>query len=186
MMTDTKTPVLGMNAATAGVGQQFTQPGPAKASPPNAAPTPMHSAAAPPVPKAAEGLVDQAKHAASTLIGQGKERLETSKDEVTDRAGSFSDALRGAGEKLGEHGDLLPEYVEKAASQVDRLTHYVRSRNIGELITDVEGFARREPALFLGGSFALGLFASRFLKSSGHRAPPEPTAGSGGAARNGA
>ena len=85
----------------------------------------------------------------------------------------MASALRETGEKLGEgHGDkgsALPTYANQAADQVERLSSYVRSRTIGDLISDVEGFARREPAIFLGGSFALGLLAARFLKSSGHR-----------------
>jgi hypothetical protein len=34
------------------------------------------------------------------------------------------------------------------------------------LIDDVEDFARREPAVFIGGAIAIGLVAARFLKSS--------------------
>jgi hypothetical protein len=34
------------------------------------------------------------------------------------------------------------------------------------MIQEVERFARRQPALFLGGAFTLGLIAARFLKSS--------------------
>jgi hypothetical protein len=37
----------------------------------------------------------------------------------------------------------------------------------------VEDFARRNPAVFLGGAFALGLVGARFIKSSGHRAERE-------------
>jgi hypothetical protein len=34
------------------------------------------------------------------------------------------------------------------------------------LVGDVENFARRQPALFIGGALALGILAARFLKSS--------------------
>jgi hypothetical protein len=33
-------------------------------------------------------------------------------------------------------------------------------------VDDVEGFARRQAGLFLGGAFALGFILSRFFKSS--------------------
>jgi hypothetical protein len=33
-------------------------------------------------------------------------------------------------------------------------------------VDEVENFARRRPAMFLGGAFLLGLAATRFLKSS--------------------
>ena len=34
------------------------------------------------------------------------------------------------------------------------------------MVTQVEQYARRQPAIFLGGAFALGLLGARFLKSS--------------------
>jgi hypothetical protein len=37
-------------------------------------------------------------------------------------------------------------------------------------VSEAEDFARRQPALFLGGAFALGLLGARFLKSSGQQA----------------
>jgi hypothetical protein len=51
---------------------------------------------------------------------------------------------------------------------------------VGELIGDVEQFARRSPALFLGGAFALGVLAARFVKSSSAAANPRPQGYPGG------
>lgn len=135
---------------------------------------------APLMPPVEEGVLDQAKHAAQTLMGQTREeigsQLLSRKDEVVDRAQTVAGVIREAGEKLGEdEGGLLTDYASQAADQVERLSSYVRSRNIGELIQDAHDFARKEPAMFLGGSFALGLFAARFLKSSAHGATPHET-----------
>ena len=44
------------------------------------------------------------------------------------------------------------------------------------MLGDVGTFARREPAMFLGGAFVLGLLGGRFLKSS-HVRPPSTNAG---------
>ena len=60
----------------------------------------------------------------------------------------------------------MKTYVDQAADQVERLSEYVRERDVVQIAGDVEKFARREPALFLGGAFVLGLCAARFLKSS--------------------
>lgn len=123
-----------------------------------------------------ETLLDQAKHAAQKMIGQTKDQLGTElksqKDDASSKLGGVAAALRETGKTLGAGDDkdsALPGYANQAADQVERLSSYVRSRTIGDLIGDVEGFARREPAIFLGGSFALGLLAARFLKSTGHR-----------------
>jgi hypothetical protein len=42
----------------------------------------------------------------------------------------------------------------------------LRQKDVRELMSDVERFAQRQPTLFLGGAFALGLLGARFLKSS--------------------
>ena len=48
------------------------------------------------------------------------------------------------------------------------------------MIGDVGDFARREPALFLGGAFVLGLMGGRFMKASKVRSPESPLLASGG------
>jgi hypothetical protein len=52
---------------------------------------------------------------------------------------------------------------------VERVTGYLRGRDVPALLRDLEGLARRQPALFLGGSVALGALGARFLLSSGER-----------------
>jgi hypothetical protein len=49
---------------------------------------------------------------------------------------------------------------------VERWADYVQNTDAREMANRVESFARREPGLFLGGAFALGLVGARFLKSS--------------------
>jgi hypothetical protein len=60
----------------------------------------------------------------------------------------------------------VPQYLSSAADQVDRLSHYLRSTDLRQMAEGVERFARRQPAIFIGGAFALGLLGARFLKSS--------------------
>ena len=42
----------------------------------------------------------------------------------------------------------------------------IRNRDVGELVNEVQRFARRQPALFVGSAFAIGVIGARFLKSS--------------------
>jgi hypothetical protein len=122
---------------------------------------------------AVSGIVDQAKHAASDIAETAKEKVESQVSAQKDRAvgsiGGVAEALRETGKSLRGHDTALPvEYVDRAAEQIERVGGYLRSRTLGELVTDVERFARREPAIFLGGAFTVGLLAARFLKSSSH------------------
>jgi hypothetical protein len=117
-------------------------------------------------------LWTEAKQTASRLADQAGEKLKSEldsrKDLAADTASDVASALRGTGGKLKDAGPL-PELADQAADQIERLAQYVQSRNVGDLVREVERFARREPALFLGASFALGLLGGRFLKASGPR-----------------
>lgn len=129
------------------------------------------------IPGAAEGVVEQAKHTAASVAEHAKEGLshdvESGRDKAVETIENVSGALRSAGEKLEGTGPL-PDFVEKAADGVERLAHYLEGKSIGDLVRGAESFARREPALFLGGALAVGVVAGRFLKSSAPRRPTAP------------
>ena len=119
----------------------------------------------------AHDLSSGAKHVASDVAQSARTTAEAqiagSKDRAADGIAGVADALRHTGEQLRTRDDLgLSQYVVRAADGVEAASDYLRDRTLGQLMADVEGFARREPALFLGGAFAAGVIAGRFLKSS--------------------
>jgi hypothetical protein len=119
--------------------------------------------------------VDQVKDQAGQLADQAREqattRLEDQKDRATGGLGTVADAVRQTGQQLRQQDQgAVAQYVEGAANQIERLAGYLRGRDVTELIDEVEDFARRQPMVFLGGAFALGLLGARFLKSSGRAA----------------
>src|SRR5690606_40974563 len=59
--------------------------------------------------------------------------------------------------------------AEQAAGQIARLSQGLKNKDVGELMNDAQRLARRQPALFVGGAFTLGLLGARFLKSSQER-----------------
>lgn len=119
----------------------------------------------------ATGVAGDAKHA---VEGQ----LDSQKGRVVEGLGGVADALRrvstsgNKAEGTAIAPALVP-YIEGAADQVERASAYFEKKSLGEVARDVEDFARREPALFLGGAFALGLLGGRFLKAS------QPAGGNG-------
>lgn len=131
---------------------------------------------------AARDLADTAKETASRATEQVKDRAAqvadqarsaatsqatTQKERVTGSLSGVAQALRQTGDQLRDQDQMgVTGYIEQAASQVENFSNYLQRRNINELIEDVEHFARRQPALFLGGAFVLGLLGTRFLKSS--------------------
>jgi hypothetical protein len=62
--------------------------------------------------------------------------------------------------------DPIGQYADRAAEQVERFSGFLRERDADQLIGEAENLARRQPAVFLGGAFALGVLGARFLKAS--------------------
>lgn len=121
--------------------------------------------------EAAGQVAGQAKEAVGQVAGQAKEqvtsRLSGQKDQAAQSLGGVAHALRLTGQQLREQDQVgVTTYIDRVASQVEQFSNYIEHHDVGELVGDVERFARRQPALFLGGAFVLGLLGARFLKSS--------------------
>jgi hypothetical protein len=105
-------------------------------------------------------LADQARQ-------QVKSQLTQQKDRAAESLGSVAQALYTMGEQLrGQEQPAIAAYSDSIAETADRVFSYLADKDIDQLAGDVERFARRQPALFLTGAFALGFLASRFFKSS--------------------
>lgn len=129
--------------------------------------------------------VEQAQQKAGEVVGQIREqasvRLEDQKGVLAEGVRTVADALRHTGDTLREEEQAaVAQYADRTAEQVERFYRYLNERDLGQITADVENFARRQPALFLGGSFVLGLLAVRFLKSSGQAAAGGSSAGRSG------
>jgi uncharacterized protein YozE (UPF0346 family) len=118
------------------------------------------------------GIVDKAKE-------QATKQLLTQKDRATDGLGSLANTIRQSAQPLrDQQHDAVAQYVDQAADQLERLSATLRERELGELVKDAERFARRQPALFVGATFAAGFIAARFLKSSAEQAQRSQSYGS--------
>jgi hypothetical protein len=100
-------------------------------------------------------------------------RLATQKDRATDGLGSVAQAVRQSTQHLrDQQQDTVAKFVEQAADQIERFSTQLKNKDVGELMDDAHALARRQPALFIGSAFALGLLGARFLKSSADHAGP--------------
>ena len=106
------------------------------------------------------GIVNRVKESATA-------QLTNQKDRGTDALGSVAQAVRSSTQRLrDEQHDTIAGYVDKAADQIENWSRRLKEKDIDELLTDVQRLARRQPAVFIGSAFALGLVGARFLKSS--------------------
>lgn len=97
--------------------------------------------------------------------------IDEQKATLTQGLTSVADSIRQIGDNLGKAEEptgvakAAAQYTNTAAEKVEQISGYLENQDFSGLVRDLKGFARSNPALFLGGAFTLGILASRFLKS---------------------
>ncbi len=139
--------------------------------------------------------LDKAKDTGASLLNQAKSAAGDAYDSVAEKAAStiedqkagFSGGLTSAADTVRRVSGTLTEgdskngvteyaaqYTETAAKKLEQAAQYFESTDMKKMFRDVESYAKRNPAIFLGGAFALGVIAARFFRSS-----PTPTLSTG-------
>jgi hypothetical protein len=120
--------------------------------------------------------VQDGKEIAGGLLGKAREQVKTQlvtqKDNAATGLDEVAQALMESSSRLQEHGQAaVAQLGDKAAGKIADFSSYLRDHDINDVVREVETFARRQPALFVGSAVMLGLVAARFLKSS----TPDPS-----------
>jgi len=106
------------------------------------------------------GLMDKVRQGATSQLG-------TQKNKATDGIGTVAQAVRQASQQLRtQQHETIASYIDQAANQLEQFSTRLRDKDVGELVPDAQQFAKRQPAVFIGSAFAIGLLGARFLKSS--------------------
>lgn len=118
-----------------------------------------------------KGLGSDVKGIASDVAREAQKmaesQLDSGRERVAEGMGSVAGAIRNTGDQLrGSPVAGVADYLTQAADTVQGASKYLENKSVGEVVSDVESFARREPLIFLGGTFAVGLLLGRFLKSA--------------------
>lgn len=132
----------------------------------------------------AASVLDEAKAQGAEVAGAARERVEDlaeqGKAAGAERAQGLAGAVRHAADDLEASSPEIARHVRAAADSVEGVAAALRDRSVGDLLSEVGNFARRQPAAFFGTALVAGFAISRFAKSSA----PEGSA-SGAAARPG-
>lgn len=111
---------------------------------------------------------------AERLKDEGKQKLAQGKSSAADQVDSVAQALRRAGDELYGNQPMLAEYANRLATGIGRFGTRLREGSIEELASDVQAAARRNPALFIAGGFALGIVLARIVRASTATDEPAP------------
>lgn len=126
-------------------------------------PTPQVRAAGDSAIRSAQHVVDEAKE-------KGRSLLQEQQHVLAAQLGSVAQALQRTAQEL--HAQEQPDiarYANQAADGLARFSQTLQQQNVQTLLGQVQDYARRQPAMFVGGAALLGFLAARFLKSSAER-----------------
>lgn len=93
-------------------------------------------------------------------------RVDEQKNRAADGLGGIADVIRSASDELRLENEALASYVDMASDRMRRVANQIRERGVADMMDDVNAFAQRRPAMFVGAAFILGIGLARFLKSS--------------------
>jgi ElaB/YqjD/DUF883 family membrane-anchored ribosome-binding protein len=124
----------------------------------------------------AKSLYEQAKdtagHAYDAATERAASKFDEKKSNISGGLSNVADSVRTVSQNLKSTDaqnaitSTTAKYTDAAARKLENVANYFESNDLRQLMRDAEDFARKNPAVFIGGAAVLGLLAARFLKSS--------------------
>ncbi|MEQ6204883.1 hypothetical protein ABMC88_17725 [Sulfitobacter sp. HNIBRBA2951] len=109
----------------------------------------------------AHDIGHDAKEAA---FSQAERKAEALRDDAAARVSNAADAADAAANTF-DPDSLQARAAQQVADQVEGIAQQLRTADLGSVAHEVSSFARKNPALFIGGAALLGFAATRFLKA---------------------
>jgi len=114
--------------------------------------------------------VEQAKSTAESAKYRAESMADEERNRLAGRMAGVARALKHTASVMQEENDKdLSNVTDQLGRQIEKVSGWLEEHDTRDMIWRVENFARRQPAVFLGGAFVIGLAAARFLKSSASR-----------------
>lgn len=118
----------------------------------------------------------QVGESAGEIAGRAKEigftQADRGRELAADGLTKLAQTMRRASQDVQDQ-PMAANVASTVADQTERAASYLRQTDARQMVSNVEGFARKSPLLFLGGALVLGAIASRFIKAAG--GAPEST-----------
>lgn len=119
------------------------------------------------VKDAARQVKDEAKRARRHAKERSRRMLEEGRERASRGLGDLGAAFRSAADTLEERGkERTGHLADYVAEQAEDASRYLGDRDVKGILREAREFARRQPAVVLGGLFLVGVGVARFLKAS--------------------
>ncbi len=124
-----------------------------------------------PLVDAGKQATESAGHLAERAADVGIQQADHGRELAADGLDKFSRAVRRLSTDMEADQPQLAGAALAAADQADKAARYLRETDARQVIGNVEDAARKQPLIFLGGAFLLGMAASRLIKAAGREHP---------------
>ena len=123
---------------------------------------------------AAQDVAEQARAAGSSLLDEASslggtikqglsDQVEYQKNGIADRLSAVAERAQTSASDLRAQEAWLGNLLGRGADELQGLAEEIRRNDVAGLLGSVEVFARRQPALFMGATVALGFALARFV-----------------------
>lgn len=128
-----------------------------------------------PLAEAGRQTTQTAGHLAERATDIGLQQADRGRQAAADGIGHLADSIRRLSVEMESEQPAIAGVASTVADQADRTAKFLSESDAREIIAKVEGAARRQPLVFLGGALLLGAIAARFLKAAGNAESPTST-----------
>lgn len=106
---------------------------------------------------------DEAAGLGSTIKQGLGDQVDQRKNLIADRLSAVADRAQRTADDLGDSEAWLGDLVARGARELNDVAEEIRRNDMAGILSSVEVFARRQPALFMGASVALGFAMTRIV-----------------------
>ena len=115
-------------------------------------------------------LTQEALSSARTLVGEATGSLREQAGQQTERAASglrsLSDQVRALAEGRTDEAGAAGDYACQAGEKLQQVAERLESGGLEGALSDLQGFARRRPGVFLLGAAAAGFAVARLVRGA--------------------
>lgn len=119
----------------------------------------------------------QAQHLLDSARGELGAQASTQKDRAVQGLQSLATQLQSMAESGGEQSGTATQLARQGSQTSERVARFLAERDPSQLVEEIRGLARRQPAAFLLGAAVAGIVAGRLtrgVKSASEHAQAAP------------